>query len=338
MAAHELPITLKFLKWQKLYETEKPFKIFINVPKDAQDPRDTNLVFESVNVRVHNVREHVDGFSLDNNGFMYRQHLTRLSNFTDRKSVDETYLPEMEALLKKEVDGVDQVFFFDWRLRKNAPEVEGTVVDMNDLTTWLRPAVHAHIGALSPSAIRSPCRSKLIPRRSEPRRRFEKNPAPAPGRSILPPQRSCPHHQVLSPFPLSSSPTPTDQPTFSSTNSIWRPLIPSVSDWPLALCDGSTVSPHSLVETDHVRRSYTGSTMYLMHEPQQKWYYLSGQGKAEVVIFKNFDSERRGVRARYAPHASFLHPDAKADRPPRESIEVRAFVFTYPKDMKLPDA
>ena len=117
MAAQHLPITLRFLKWQKLYEVEKPFQIFINVPKDAEDRRDTNLVFESVNLKVHDVRGHIDSFSLDENGFMYRRHITRVSDFTDRKAVDETYLPEMEALLRKEVDGVDRVFFFDWRVR-----------------------------------------------------------------------------------------------------------------------------------------------------------------------------------------------------------------------------
>lgn len=31
-----------------------------------------------------------------------------------------------------------------------------------------------------------------------------------------------------------------------------------------------------------------------------------------------------------APHASFLHPDATATTQPRESIEVRALVFTSP--------
>lgn len=32
------------------------------------------------------------------------------------------------------------------KLRKNAPEVEGSIIDMNDLTTWLRPAAHVHVG------------------------------------------------------------------------------------------------------------------------------------------------------------------------------------------------
>jgi hypothetical protein len=32
-----------------------------------------------------------------------------------------------------------------------------------------------------------------------------------------------------------------------------------------------------------------------------------------------------------APHASFRHPDCPEVFQPRESIEVRALVFTYPK-------
>jgi hypothetical protein len=32
------------------------------------------------------------------------------------------------------------------QLRVNAPEVEGTVIDLNDLSSWLRPALHVHVG------------------------------------------------------------------------------------------------------------------------------------------------------------------------------------------------
>ena len=109
-------VTLQFLDWQDLYETEKPFQIFIDVPKDAEDPRDTNLVFKSVDVKFHNVRGQSDEFTLDDHGFMYRQHTTAVSDFTDRKVVVDDYLPEVEALLRKEVEGVDRVFFFDWRV------------------------------------------------------------------------------------------------------------------------------------------------------------------------------------------------------------------------------
>lgn len=66
----------------------------------------------------------------------------------------------------------------------------------------------------------------------------------------------------------------------------------SVEDWPLAVCDGSTVDHQDLVEADHIRRHYMGSTMYLKHNAQQKFYFMSKQTKDEVLIFKNFDSER----------------------------------------------
>lgn len=78
--------------------------------------------------------------------------------------------------------------------------------------------------------------------------------------------------------------------------SVWRPLIDSVEDWPLAVCDGSTVDASDLVETDHVKRHYTGSTMYLMHNAKHKFYYMSKQSKNDVLIFKNFDSDQN-VRA-----------------------------------------
>jgi hypothetical protein len=35
-----------------------------------------------------------------------------------------------------------------------------------------------------------------------------------------------------------------------------------------------------------------GSTMYLQHDSKQKFYYMSKQSKDDVLIFKNFDSER----------------------------------------------
>jgi hypothetical protein len=70
-------------------------------------------------------------------------------------------------------------------------------------------------------------------------------------------------------------------------------LVDAVKDWPLAICDGTTVSPDDLVETDHVRRQYTGSTMYLKHNDSQRFYYMNEQGKNDVLIFKNFDSKKR---------------------------------------------
>jgi hypothetical protein len=108
--------SLKFLQWQPLYEVEKPFQIFINIPDHIEDKRTTNLVFEDIQLKVKDIRANVTDFSLDQHGFMYCNHETALRVFTNRKHVEETYLPEVESLLRQEADGVDEVFFFDWRV------------------------------------------------------------------------------------------------------------------------------------------------------------------------------------------------------------------------------
>jgi hypothetical protein len=65
-----------------------------------------------------------------------------------------------------------------------------------------------------------------------------------------------------------------------------------VQDWPLTVCDGSTVTGADLVEADHIRRQYMGSTMYLKHNPNQRFYYMSNQTNEDVLMFKNFDSDK----------------------------------------------
>src|ERR1700754_4130329 len=77
--------SLKFLQWQSLYEVEKPFQIFINIPDHVKDRRTTNLVFEDCQVMIKDVRGHSHDFTLDYHGFMYRIHETSMKNVTDRK-------------------------------------------------------------------------------------------------------------------------------------------------------------------------------------------------------------------------------------------------------------
>jgi hypothetical protein len=111
-----LSITLKFLQWQPLYVHEKPFQIFINIPPSALDQRTTNLVFENITLPVHDIRFRPSPPTLDSHGFTYIKQETSVKDFSSRESVDKYYLPEIEALLRMEVEGVDQVFFFDWRV------------------------------------------------------------------------------------------------------------------------------------------------------------------------------------------------------------------------------
>lgn len=107
--------TLKFLQWQELYEREKPFLCFVDIPPDADDKRDNNLVFEDRETKINDIRLSKDEFTLDRNGFMMRPHRSTLSRF-DTDGIKTIYLAEVENLLHQSIDGVDEVFIFDWRV------------------------------------------------------------------------------------------------------------------------------------------------------------------------------------------------------------------------------
>lgn len=106
-----------YLQWQKLYTTEKPFQILIDLPKNAADKRTTNLVFsEGPEECIEDVRQEMDGYKLDTYGFMYKQSPTSLGmhQFTQKREIEDTYLPECEQVLRDVMDGVDEVHFYNW--------------------------------------------------------------------------------------------------------------------------------------------------------------------------------------------------------------------------------
>jgi hypothetical protein len=74
-----------------------------------------------------------------------------------------------------------------------------------------------------------------------------------------------------------------------------------IGDWALALCNGSTANEGDFIETDHIRRHYTGSSMYLQKKSGQEFYYLSRHGQEDVLFLKIFDSEKKGIKAPCEP-------------------------------------
>ena len=55
-------------------------------------------------------------------------------------------------------------------------------------------------------------------------------------------------------------------------------------------------------------------------------YYYSAMKKNEVILFKQWDSDPT-LRGRITFHTAFSDPNAPADAPTRQSIEVRAIAF-----------
>lgn len=109
--------TFDYLQWQPLYEEEKPYEIFIQMPEHMDHSRRTNLVFaKHTEQLVEDIRGHEDDFDLNTQGFQILHEPTSFNGWWDRNAVEEVYLPECERLLRKYVEGVDRVFFFNWRV------------------------------------------------------------------------------------------------------------------------------------------------------------------------------------------------------------------------------
>jgi len=106
---------------------------------------------------------------------------------------------------------------------------------------------------------------------------------------------------------------------------VWRPMRGPLKHMPLALCDAQSVELHDLVATDLILRDRVSETYRLTYNPNHRWYYFPDMQRDEAILIKCYDSD--GSRARFTPHVSFDDPTTPPDAPPRESIEVRAFVF-----------
>lgn len=90
--------------------------------------------------------------------------------------------------------------------------------------------------------------------------------------------------------------------------SVWKPLKHVVEDYPLAVCDSSSMFEDDLIECDHIRKRFTGATFYAHFNPEQKWYYLSQQRPDEALLLKIFDSEDsvKGKRESTRDHSDWV--------------------------------
>ena len=107
---------------------------------------------------------------------------------------------------------------------------------------------------------------------------------------------------------------------------LWRPIKGPLLDAPLALCDARTISDGDWAAQDLIYRDRTGEIYALFYNEAHRWFYAPAMSRDEVLLLKCFDSARDG-RARFMPHTSFEDPAAPADKPVRESIELRTLVF-----------
>ncbi|KAH7409369.1 methyltransferase CmcJ [Cadophora sp. MPI-SDFR-AT-0126] len=277
MSSGDVTTSLNFLQRLDLYKHEKPFEILMDIPKDAPDQRHFNTKFEAREHIIRDMRICHEAFTLDKNGFTVRKFHSSFDTegTIDRKRVEEFYLPEVEKLIRENVAGVDQLFFFEWRLRGGDVQInEGDRLDINDFAQWITPAQVVHVDQ-SPSAVLN--RVQL-------------------------------HMKEEAEYLLQGR---------VRIINVWKPIESPVEDFPLAVCDSSSMELDDLVECDYIRKKVTGATLYAHFNPNQKWCSRSiGDSIADWILG--------------CPHSAFKHPQYQEGLPKRKSIEVRALVFTHP--------
>jgi len=107
---------------------------------------------------------------------------------------------------------------------------------------------------------------------------------------------------------------------------IWRSIKGPVRNFPLALCDASSVSPDDLVSVPRIAKDRVGTVQMATFSPSHRWHYFPLMQMDEALLFKVYDSADDG-RARFTLHTSFDDPALNGTDPGRESIETRCFVF-----------
>ncbi|VDB84626.1 unnamed protein product [Peniophora sp. CBMAI 1063] len=106
---------------------------------------------------------------------------------------------------------------------------------------------------------------------------------------------------------------------------VWRPIHHAAYDFPLALCDHSTVNPYK--DLVAIALKPNGETFGVQYNCAHRWKFVRGLTPEECVVFKCFDSVQDGSVAVFTPHTAFVDPTTPADAARRESIELRALVF-----------
>lgn len=109
---------------------------------------------------------------------------------------------------------------------------------------------------------------------------------------------------------------------------VWRAIAQPIQESPLAVCDAQSIAITDLVAGDLVYRDRVGETYGVTYNSKHKWFYFPQMHRDEALFIKCFDSAEEG-HARFAAHTAFEDPTSPANAPPRESIELRTFVF-YP--------
>ena len=125
----DIETKLRYLQWQDNYTHTRPYRIaqFGRKKKNNEQQKAHNLVFREGDVAetIKDIRGTTEAegdlsFTLETNGFVYRRYppplFTNPKDFGHPDHIQNVFLPECEAIVRNEIEGVDRVLIFDWKV------------------------------------------------------------------------------------------------------------------------------------------------------------------------------------------------------------------------------
>jgi hypothetical protein len=106
---------------------------------------------------------------------------------------------------------------------------------------------------------------------------------------------------------------------------VWRPTNGPIDQWPLAVCDRTTLEAQDLVDAELKWAHRTGYVAILRHDPRQRWFYAPQMTPAEALVFVCYDSA--APHGAWGAHTAFADPASSPDARVRESLETRVIAL-----------
>lgn len=248
-----------------------------------------------VEVDIYDGRRSTRDFSWQENGFELQQLPSKVVDWTDLNAIEAIHYDEITAWAKQST-GCAGVLFFPALLRN--PQAESASDDF-------APIQLAHSDYTE-------------------------------GYDAMIKDRSHPYHKVLRPSMQRAgiSPEKLAQCSRVLTLQLWRSTGERFIDYPLALCDSSSVSRQQLLSL-RVEQYGGVETQFdafgLLPPPpaeENRWYTFPAMTNDEIVVFRAFDSDRVTQKLPFwTPHCAFH--DSREDTLPRHSVEMRAICLFW---------
>ena len=109
-------VKLRYANRLPIHDFEKPYQIISELSGVYRKSNiECNLAPERE--RIQDLRGQERLYGIDSHGFQVLEHYSAIKDWSDKQAVEEHYLPEVERLIANHLDGVDEVYIFNWRVR-----------------------------------------------------------------------------------------------------------------------------------------------------------------------------------------------------------------------------